>query len=424
MTRTLLVLLAFGLPVSAADWPHWRGPTRDGHSPESSGYSDGRWLADKPAWSTSVGRGASSPIVAGDRLYLVGWQGGNDIVRCLNAKDGAELWSVRYKCPQYGRHAVGDEGLYSGTTATPEFDSKTGRFYSLSCDGDLNCWDANAKGATVWKRNLYDDYRMPRRPRLTRAPQRDYGYTSSPMVHGDWLLVEVGGPTGTFVAFDKANGKEAWRSDLADEAGHTGGPAPMTIEGIPCVAVLTQRNLAVIRLDKGFEGKTLAKFEWITDFANTIAGPAVQGNHVLVTAAYNQNALVKLKVTSKGIEEVWRKKFPSKVCTPVIAHGSIYVAWQTVRCLDWETGELRWQGGTVSDPGSCIITADDRLIVYGKSGKLLLVESAKRSPKAYVELAKREDIFGSLAWPHVALADGRIVVRDRDGHVACFEMAK
>lgn len=417
-------LLLLSIASVAADWPHWRGPDRDGHSKEPSGWSDGKWLADKPTWTASVGRGASSPIIHNDRVYTLGWTGANDVVRCLSAKDGTELWAARYKSPQYGRHAVGDEGIYSGSTSTPELDPTTGLLYTLSCDGELNCWDTAAKGKPVWKRSLYDDYQVPRRPRLTRAPQRDYGYTSSPMVYGDWLLLEVGSAKGNLIAFDKKMGKEAWRSELADEPGHTGGPAPITVEGIPCVAVLTQRNLAVIRLDAGHEGKTLAKFEWITDFANTIAGPAVQGNHVLVTAAYNQNAIVKLKITSKGAEEVWRKKFPSKVCTPVIAGGSVYVAWQTLRCLDWETGDLRWQGGTLSDPGSCIVAADDRVIVYGNKGKLLLVESAKRSPKAYTELAAKDRIFESLAWPHVALANGRVYCRDREGNLACLELSK
>ena len=405
----------------ADDWPHWRGPNRNDISKEVSGWKDGAWLREKPTWTTSVGRGASSPLIVADHIYTLGWQSGKDVVRCLSAKSGQEIWSKNYNCPQYGRHAVGDEGLYSGSTATPEFDATTGHLYTLSCDGDLNCWNTGMNGELVWKRNLYDDYKVGRRPKLTRAPQRDYGYTASPMIHGDWLLVEVGSPRGSLVAFDKKTGREVWRSELKDEAGHTGGPSPIMVEGIPCVAVLTQRNLAVIRFDAGREGQTLATFPWVTDFANTIAGPAVHGNHVLLTAAYNHNAICKIKITTKGAEEVWRKKFPSKVCTPVIHSDSVYVAWQQVRCLNWETGELRWEGGKVSDPGSCIVTADDRIIVYGGNGKLMLLESAKRSPTKYTELAVQDRLFESHAWPHVALSNGRIFCRDREGNFACFE---
>jgi outer membrane protein assembly factor BamB len=184
--------------------------------------------------------------------------------------------------------------------------------------------------------------------------------------------------------------------------------------------VLTQRNLAVMRLDGGKAGKTVITFPWVTDFANSIASPAVEGDSVLLAASYNHNAMVKVKVTLEGAKEVWRKKFPSKVCTPVIHDGSVYVAWMRVRCIDWKNGALKWEGGTIGDPGSCIVTGDGRLVVYGLSGKLILIEGAKRSPNEYKELAVRDKLFKSSAWPHVVLADGRVYCRDRDGNLAVF----
>jgi hypothetical protein len=111
------------------------------------------------------------------------------------------------------------------------------------------------------------------------------------------------------------------------------------------------------------------------------------------------------------------------VCTPVIHEGHVYFMWQKVRCLDWETGRQKWEGGSFGDPGSCILTVDDRLIVYGKNGKLALVETAKRSPSAYRELAVRDNLFNALAWPHAALAAGRLYCRDREGNLACFTVA-
>src|SRR4051812_35709822 len=205
---TLLLLAWSGL--SAADWPHWRGPTRDGHTPEPSGFADGKWLAGQPAWTAGVGAGASSPLVVGDRVFTLGHADGRDTVRCLDLRTGKEAWAAQSKGPEYGRFHVGDEGLYSGPSSTPEFDPDTGRLYTLGPDGELHCWDTAAGGKPVWDLNLYDAYKAPRRPKLTRAPQRDYGYTSSPLVHGNWLLVEVGSPKGTLVAFDKNTGKEVW----------------------------------------------------------------------------------------------------------------------------------------------------------------------------------------------------------------------
>ncbi len=426
MPRLLaLALLAVALPLSAADWPHWRGPNRTGITDEPSGWTGDGWLPDAPAWTATVGEGASSPLVVGDCVFTLGWEDDKDVVRCLNAKDGKPVWSADYAGPKYGRFHMGDEGLYSGPSATPEYDPKTGLLYTVSADGNLNCWDTNADGKRVWGRNLYGDYKAERRPHLGRGQRRDYGYTSSAFVHHDWLLVEVGSTKhGSVVAFNKKTGKEVWASELKEEAGHTGGMSPMTVEGVPCVAVLTQRNLAVIRLDAGKEGKTVATFPWVTDFANSIASPAVEGDSVLLTASYNHNAMCKVKVTLAGAEEVWRKKFPSKVCTPVIHDGSVYVAWMRVRCIDWKTGDLKWEGGAIGDPGSCVITGDGRLVVYGLSGKLILVEGAKRSPTEYKELAVRDKLFKTAAWPHVAVAGGRVYCRDRDGNLAAFAVGR
>lgn len=419
-----LLLLALATSALPAEWPHWRGPNRNDTTDEPSGWNGKTWLAEKPLWTAKVGEGASGPLVVGDNVYLFGYEGAKDAVRCLSAATGKEVWRTEYKAPKYGRFHAGDEGLYSGPSSTPEFDPDTGLLYTLGVDGDLNCWDTRDRGKKLWGRNLYDDYKVDVRPRLTRSPVRDYGYTSSPLVHGEWLLVEVGSPDrGTLVAFDRKTGKEKWASELKDEAGHTGGPAPMTVEGVPCVAVLTLRNLAIIRLDAGKEGKTVATFPWVTDFANSIASPAVHGDSVLLAAAYNHNAIVKVKVTLGGATEVWRKKYASKVCTPVTDGKHVYVAWQKVRCLDWETGEQKWEGGLVGDPGSCVLTSDGRLVVYGQNGKLMLVEGAGRSAE-YTELAVKDRLFGALAWPHVAVAGGRVVCRDREGNVACFEVAK
>lgn len=419
-TGVLAVLLA-GLPsLFAEDWPHWRGPSRNGHTTESSGWNGRSWIAEKPLWDTSVGEGASSPLVVGDAVFTLGWANERDTLRCLDAATGNERWAVDYPCPQWGRFHEGDEGVYSGASSTPEFDPETGLLYTLSVDGDLRCWDTRAAGKSVWRTNLYETYKVPKRPKLTRAPLRDYGYTSCPLVHRDWVLVEVGATTGCLMAFDKATGRKIWASECTDAAGHNGGPVPITVANIPCVALLTIKGLVVVRLDAGNEGKTLAQYPWITDFANNIASPAVQGDNVLITAQYNHRTICRVQIKPGSAEKVWEVEHSSKVCSPVIHEGHVYFAWQRLRCLDWETGQQKWEGGTFSDPGSCVVTSDDRLIVYGYNGKLALVETASRSPDRYQELALRDRIFPTEAWPHVTVANGRVLCRDRAGSLVCF----
>src|SRR3954453_13487541 len=97
--------------LTAADWPHWRGPTRDGLTTESSGLKDGKWDLGKPLWSGNVGEGSSSPLLVGDGLYGIGHSDGKDHGVCLDAASGKELWKTSYAAKRFGRHALGDQGM-------------------------------------------------------------------------------------------------------------------------------------------------------------------------------------------------------------------------------------------------------------------------------------------------------------------------
>jgi outer membrane protein assembly factor BamB len=420
-----VALFVSALLLTAADWPHWRGPTRDGLSPEPSGLKDGKWNVGKPLWSGNVGEGSTSPLLVGERLYTIGHSDDKDHVVCLDAGNGKEVWKVSYNAKRFGRHALGDQGMYGGPSSTPEYDPATRLLYTLNNDGDLLCLDTSAKGAKKWSLNLYDTHKMPQRPKVGMGgQQRDFGYTSSPLVWKDWLLVEAGGKNGNVVAYDKKTGKKAWASANKDLAGHTGGMALLDVEGVPCAAVLTLYNLVVMRLDKGREGETVGTFAWATEFGNNVASPVAAGDGVLITSAYNKKAICKVRVTLSGLKEVWQQPYPSKACTPVVYKGHVYFAWQKVHCLDLATGKLLWDGGHVSDPGSCILTSDERLIVWGQNGRLMLVETAARSPKEYTEVARLDRVFNIHAWPHVALGNGRLCVKDRRGNVKVFALGK
>src|SRR3712207_5374345 len=113
-----LLLLLMPVRTTADDWPHWRGPSRNGLSPESSGFDKGRWFGGEPAWRVNVGKGSSSPLVVGDRLYTMGWNADRDTVVCLDTATGKEVWSRSYACPRFGRFALGDQNQYAGPSST------------------------------------------------------------------------------------------------------------------------------------------------------------------------------------------------------------------------------------------------------------------------------------------------------------------
>ncbi len=405
---------------STADWPHWRGLQRNDITSDSSGWDRGAWPLKAPAWTETVGSGGTSPIIADGRLYTMGWAGGKDTVYCLDAATGRELWTQSYPCPQYPRRHNGDTKMYDGPSSTPSYDAATGYLYTLSTDGDLNCWNTKNSGEKVWGLNLYATYGAKQRPFLGGG-LRDYGYTTSPLVYGDWVIVEVGDDEGTIMGFDKSTGARKWASECTDPAGHSGGLVPMTVGGVPCVAVLTVHRLLVARLDPGREGQTVATYDWETEFANNIPTPAVLGDSIVLTTNYNISKVARLRIGMSGATKIWEQRVFSKVCSPVIYNDHVYFVWGKLRCLDFASGKERWSGGTFRDDSSCLITADGRLIVLG-SRKIALVETADRSPAAYKELSLKSGVGSSQTWPHIALANARLYAKDREGNLLCFPL--
>jgi len=424
--RAAAVLLAWCIAAAtagAADWPHWRGPDRNDTTAEDSGWDRGAWPLGDPAWTAQVGIGGTSPIVAGGHVYVMGWSEGAETVLSLDAATGREVWRQSYACPEHPRYHKGDESLYGGPSSTPEFDAETGYLYTLSTDGDLNCWDTGDGGRRVWGGNLYDQYGVPRRPNVG-GDQRDYGYVTSPLVYGDWLIVEVGSGQGTLLAYDKRTGAGAWASECTDPAGHCAGMVLMDVGGVSCVGTLTLHRFLLARLDPGHEGETLATWDWQTDFANAIPSPAVAGESVILSAGYNTSRTERVRFTPAGPELVWKitGRF-TKVCSPVVYNDCVYFAWQKLRCFDLATGQQRWEGGSFGDDASCLVTADGRIIVFGHK-RIVLAESADRSPDAYTELSARAGAGSGYCWPHLAMAEGRIYVKDAKGSLMCYGLGQ
>ena len=422
---TACIAVALSLLVATlaagADWPCWRGPSDNDTTPEASGWPMPNWPGD-PVWTQEVGEGATSPIVAGGRVYTMGWQDGKDSVYALDAATGKELWRQSYPCPEYARFHSGDEGWYHGVSATPAYDAASGYLFTLSTDGDLWCWDAKAGGKGVWHMNLHDAYNVPARPSVGGG-HADHGYTTAPLVLGKWVIVEVGAPEGNLMAFDKRTGARVWVSQCKDATGQTGGASLITIRGIPCVAVFTISNLVVVRTDRGHEGETLASYHFETQNGQNTVTPAVSGDKVLLSSGLDMEKTVCLQVAVGGITKLWEGKATTRVCCPIITHGRIFMAYEQLKCVDLATGVTKWTAGSFGEDASCLLTGDDKLIVFGKR-KLALVDIAGTLADAYHELALKTNVGAARSWPHVTLAEGRLYAKDDSGKLLCFSLGK
>jgi outer membrane protein assembly factor BamB len=167
-------LLLAGTDTSANDWPHWRGPHRNGISTESG------WSAELPAggpkvlWTAKVGLGYSSIAVVGDRAYTLGNSDGKDTVYCLDAASGRVVWQHSYAHPVDAKYYSG------GASATPTVEG--GRVYTLARRGQIHCLDA-ATGAVKWKKNLAEEL---------GAKIPEWGFAGSVLIDGDRAVVNVG----------------------------------------------------------------------------------------------------------------------------------------------------------------------------------------------------------------------------------------
>lgn len=424
-TCTLAVVLLLGAMVGTAggaDWPQWLGPDRDGLAHESSGFPAG-WPPAR-LWQKRLGPGCASPILVGGRLYVMDWRGrsrrgrGTDTLYCLDAVTGRELWKQSYPCPYQGRLRTGDEGAYGGPLSTPTWDTETGWLYTLSVDGDLRCWDPGKAGRSVWTVNLHETCKIRRRPDAGRGT-RDYGHTGAPLIYGDLLIVEAGSTEGAVMAFEKRTGRRRWASEFREPGGHSSGPVRMKVRGVDCLASLALFKVVVMRIDKGHEGRTVATFPWQTDFANNIATPAVWGSRLIVTSDYNVSRLGLIEVTMGSARQRWSSRDHSKVCSPVVYRDRVFTVDKSLKCLDVATGRRLWRGGSFGH-GSCLVTADEKVIVWG-NGKLALVEG-KAGTEGYRELCRIDRIARGVCYPHVCLADGIIVCKDKDGQMAVFSV--
>ena len=195
----LLIFILGNLPTRllAADWPCWRGPDGLGVSAESNLPS--QWSKEKNiAWKISLpGKGASSPIVLGDRVYLTTQTDDTGLhVLANDANRGDIIWDR-----EIARGKLHANNLHNMATPTAVSDGK--RIWALFGTGDLACLDSN--GEVIWSRNLvkeYGDYKT------------NHGYGSSPMLLDGRLYVACmhQGPS-YLLAMDAMTGKNIWKKD-------------------------------------------------------------------------------------------------------------------------------------------------------------------------------------------------------------------
>ena len=317
--------------ASAQDWPQWRGPNRDA---KAAGFiAPKTWPKElTQKWKVTVGDGVATPSLVGDRLYVFARQGGSEILRCLDAGTGKEIWQEKYDA----LGASGPASGFSGPRSSPTV--AAGKVVTLGVRGVLSCLDAGS-GKLLWRK---DDFpgALPR-----------FFTSSSPIVADGLCVAQLGGDgKGGIVAYDLATGEEKWK--WTGDSPAYASPALMTVGGTKLVVAETETRLLALALTDG-------KLVWETPFAvqgrgYNAASPVVDGQTIIYTGSNRGTTAVRLEKEGDGFapKPVWKNADISvQFNSPVLKDGFLYglTGGNDLFCLNAADGKTTWTA-TVAAP--------------------------------------------------------------------------
>jgi outer membrane protein assembly factor BamB len=391
----LCILAAHSAVAADAPWPNYRGPGYDGRSSETGLALSWGESGPPELWRAELGDGYSGMTVAHGKVYTMYGAGGDEILAAFDAESGRQVWRLRVDANR--RDPMG-----GGPRSTPTADGS--RVYALGAMGQLVAVDAE-RGTPVWQLDLKAAYGA-------RPPQ--WGVSTSPVVAGELLLLDVGGRSGySLVALDKASGKLRWHSQT-DEAGYS-TPLVVTAAGRKQVLFFTASALVSVALD---DGALNWRYPWKTSYDVNAAMPVfIPPDKVLISSSYDVGAAVLgIRATQRGLEvqEVWKSRvLKNHFNSSVLVDGVLYGFDDgTLKAIDPSGGEEHWRQRGFAK-GS-LIYADGHLIIFGERGQLAVAEA---TPEAYRERSSAQ-VFNAKTWTMPTLADGRLFLRSERELVA------
>lgn len=403
--HALAVFALLVAPLMAADWPRWGGPAGDGHVPAGEAMPATLPSSPKELWRIAVSDGMGSPAVCAEKLIHLDVLDGKETVHALDAATGKEIWNSPLD------DLFKDNQSAPCPRTTPLVDGS--RVYVQSCRGEFQCL-AIADGKKIWSVNFQRDFGAPFLGETSQSTGASrHGNTSSPVLDGDRIIVNVGGTNGTsVVCFDKLSGKTIWKSQ--DDLAAYANLKLCIVAGVRQIIDFTAD--AVIGLDAG-NGTLLWRVPVKTGFGRHITTPVADDDVVLVSS--HQAGLMAIRLRKDGDKFEATPAWTNKECAINISSFVVvdhflygFGSGKKLVCVDVKTGEKRWAqkemlaGSLVKDFASFSVMKNN-LLVLTYDGQLLLISADPAACRVIssVQLCDK-------TWCSPAYADGKIYFRD------------
>ncbi|MEX2272140.1 MAG: PQQ-binding-like beta-propeller repeat protein [Vicinamibacterales bacterium] len=418
----MLLLASVGL--GAAQWPEYRGPSRDGRSAETNLPSSWSPAGENLAWRIPIG-GRATPVAFGNRLYLLTTVGDftntQERLVAIDADSGKVLWERRFSL------YLSDVPQNRAAWASPAVDPQTGNIYVFTVAAELIALSPDGK--IVWSRSLPEEY---------GAVTTHGGRTTSPIIDGDKVILnalimawgsDLGRPGNRYFAFDKRTGDTIWVS--SPQAGHYD-----TNYSTPIIADVNGVKQAIVGGTDGrfygLKANTGEKVWQVEVSKRAILNSALyrdgiayitHGEENIGTTDMGMVAAVdatKTGILSKDSFKWITHGFLPTFSSPVLDGDRLYSVdnGAIVAAFDVNTGKQLWQKSLgIIQKGSPVL-ADGKLYVGTESGKVYILR-----PSATGVEVLDEDILGAAGSPEVIfaspiVADGRVYITSMDAMYA------
>jgi outer membrane protein assembly factor BamB len=329
-----------------------------------------------------------------------------DILRCLDLKDGKELWTFAYDAP--GKFSI------EGSRTTPTLTEKA--VYMVGPLGHFHCVDRGTHAAR-WSKHLLQDF---------GGALPHWAVAQSPLLYDDLVIVAPQGAEAGVVAYRSDSGELVWKSPPLGPLSYCSPALARLGEVDQIVQISAQGTVSGIAVD---DGRLLWQYsDWQCNIP--ITSPLIVGDgRLFITGEYGAGS-VMLRVTADAGAFTVQELFSTKDCMsqihqPLLIDGHLYAnsngnsARDGFVCLDLE-GKRLWQTGNEPnfERGSMLLADGLIFAVNGQRGDLAIIEP---SPAQFTLLASAPVLKGGQAWAPLALVDGWLLVRDQR-ELKCFDV--